>query len=104
MIGKTIAFLMVTSLLIPAALAEPAFKLSGSCNLDEWVDGIHYTGSGEFKSVWTSSGNVNSECHGLLAEDSAIPEKAIVINRDGEKKVITPSGHFSWIAKLGKNS
>lgn len=101
MIGKAIALLFVTSLLVPTALSEPATHISGPCVLDEWVDGMHYFGSGEFKAVMTSGGNVNGECHGQLADGSAIPTKAVTINMDGEKKVITPSGHFTWIARLG---
>lgn len=103
MIGKTIALLIVTSLLVPAALADPATHDSGTCGLNEWVDGMHYTGSGDLKLVLTSGGNLNAECQGQLYPDSAIPEKAIVIKIDGGNKIITPGGHFSWIEKFGKN-
>jgi len=73
---------------------------SGTCGLDVWVDGIQYSGSGDWKLVVTSGGNWNAECQGQLYPDSAIPEKAIVIDTDGGNKIITPGGHFSWTLRL----
>ncbi len=100
MIRKPLALLVMLVTLAFFAVpihAAPAVHESGTCYLFRTVDGVSYFGTGEYKIVYTSSGNENGECQGQLDPMSPVPDKAINIQESGSHIVITPSGHFSWI-------
>jgi len=98
-IREVIALLMVTSFLIPGAIAQAEHEY-GTCDLYLPVGDQTYIGVGEYQIVSTPSGVVTGICSGQLSEDSDVPEQAIRISEDIGQIIITPGGTFSWQIRL----